>query len=164
MSKSKPKGWEASKGSERFLQQKLLQFQKQGIPPQVALQTYREGWWCIIRYQKLDGNKKLVMEPLAKQSPVLKQMEIADEDIEKYEKEDVNFRLVTAWPVICQKIAQKTGDAKIQITAPPEPGKYRLLCHIKSQDFLGADQEVMMELDVVDGPVPAIAEEAKKDQ
>ena len=53
---------------------------------------------------------------------------------------------------------------KVKVKAPSEPGKYRYTCAIKSQDFLGADQEVTMEVNVVDGPVPVIAEEVKKDQ
>ena len=33
--------------AEAFTRQKIAMFQKQGIPPQVALQTYREGWWFM---------------------------------------------------------------------------------------------------------------------
>ena len=63
-----------------------------------------------------------------------------------------------------QNIAQKAGTVKVKVKAPAEPGKYRYTCAIKSQDFLGADQEITMEVDVVDGPVPAVSEEIKKDQ
>ena len=67
--------------------------------------------------------------------------------------------------MIVQNIAQKAGTVKVKVKAPADPGKYRYTCAIKSLDFLGADQEVTMEVDVVDGPAPSIPEgEGKKDK
>lgn len=133
--------------AEPFTRQKIAMFQKQGIPPQVALQSYREGWWFLARAERLDG--KTPAETLElKTDGILKEVNV--EDLAKYHKATFDERLVTAWPMIIQNVAQKTGKVKIQCMAPSVPGKYRFSVQIKSQDFLGADQEFSVEADILD--------------
>jgi hypothetical protein len=154
--------------AEKFLRQKIAMFQKQGIPPQVGLQSYREGWWIALRMERLDG--KAEVEKLNPHESILSQID--PKDVEKFEKEDPKYRLIVAWPMVVQNVAQKTGKASIQVKAPTVAGKYRFFVGIKSQDFLGADQEVPIDVTVVDRStvtrtekVPEIkTEEAKKDE
>ena len=133
--------------AEAFTKQKIAMFQKQGIPPQVALQTYREGWWFLVQAERLDGDVP-ASELAIKSDGMLKQL--AKEDIEKFDKVPFNERLVTAWPMMVQNVAQKSGKVKIQCMAPSVPGKYRFTVSVKSQDFLGADQEFSVEGEILD--------------
>jgi hypothetical protein len=141
--------------AENFTKQKIAMFQKQGIPPQVGLQTYREGWWFLLRMEKLggDGPDADVPPPLnLAQQPLLKELkdDVDMSVLEVFEKERPENRLLTAWPMILQNVAQKLCKVKIQIPLPDEPGKYRYYVGIKSQDFLGADQELTLDVNVVD--------------
>ena len=133
--------------AEDFTRQKIAMFKKQGIPPQVALQTYREGWWFLVRAERLDGTTPASVLDL-KVDGLLK--DTAKEDIAKFEKATFEERLVTAWPMVVQNVAQKSGKVKIQFLAPPVPGKYKFTALVKSQDFLGADQEFSAEATIVD--------------
>jgi hypothetical protein len=154
--------------AEAFLKQKVAMFQRQGIPPQVALQNYREGWWIAIRMERLDG--KLEVDKLNRETTILSTMD--SKDVDKFEKDDPSHRLIVAWPMVVQNVAQKTGKASIQVKAPTVPGKYRFFVGIKSQDFLGADQEVPIDVVVVDASTvvrvekkpETDSEEAKKDK
>lgn len=148
--------------TEQFVKVKVAQAQKQGLPPQVALQASREGWWFLLRCERLDGPTPKVEPMKIESSPILQKLK--PETLSAFKAEPDEFKLQTAWPMMVQNIAQKAGTVKVKVKAPVDPGKYRYICAIKSQDFLGADQEVKMEIDVVDGPVPEVAEEAKKDQ
>ena len=80
---------------------------------------------------------------------------------------------------IVQNVAQKSGKVRIQFKAPPLPGKYKFTVSVKSQDFLGADQEFSMEATILDAANverkekevelsteddKAVSEEAKKEQ
>lgn len=132
--------------AEKFLRQKIAMFQKQGIPPQVGLQSYREGWWIALRMERLDG--KTEVEKLNPHHTILSQID--PKDVEKFDKEDPAYRLIVAWPMVVQNVAQKTGKASIQVKAPTVAGKYRFFAGIRSQDFLGADQEVSIDVTVVD--------------
>jgi hypothetical protein len=134
--------------AEAFTRQKIAMFQKQGIPPQVALQTYREGWWFMARAERLDGDAPDGSSLELKKDGILK--ECSKTDLEKFEKATFQERLLTAWPMIIQNVAQKSGKVRIQCQAPPVPGKYRFTVAIKSQDFLGADQEFSVEGTVLD--------------
>lgn len=133
--------------AEAFTRQKIAMCQKQGIPPQVALQAYREGWWCFLRSEKLDGD--IAPSTLEiKTDGILSQVESGD--VERFKKAKFEDRLLTAWPMIVQNVAQKSGKVKIQFKSPPVPGKYKFTVAIKSQDFLGADQAFSVEADLVD--------------
>ena len=133
--------------AEPFTRQKIAMFQKQGIPPQVALQTYREGWWFLVRAERLDGDTEASTLDL-KTDGILK--DVAEEDLAKFHMASFQERLVTAWPMIIQNVAQKSGKIKIHCQAPAVPGKYRFTVALKSQDFLGADQEFSVEATIVD--------------
>lgn len=133
--------------AEAFTRQKIAMFQKQGIPPQVALQTYREGWWFMARAERLDGDTPgSVLE--IKTDGLLK--EVPAQELTKYQNAPFQDRLLTAWPMVISNVAQKSGKVKIQCMAPPVPGKYRFMISIKSQDFLGADQEFSVQATIVD--------------
>lgn len=154
--------------AEKFLRQKIAMFQKQGIPPQVGLQSYREAWWIMLRVERLDGKGEV--EKLNRENTVLSTMDA--KDIEKFDKEDAAHRLVVAWPMMVQNIAQKTGKATIQVKAPKIAGKYRFHVGVKSQDFIGADQDITIDVVIVDASTvtrkekkpAAVVEEQKKDK
>lgn len=133
--------------AEAFTRQKIAMCQKQGIPPQVALQAYREGWWYFVRGERLDGDVAASTLEI-KTDGILSQVESSD--VERFEKSTFEERLLTAWPMIVQNVAQKSGKVKIQFKAPSVPGKYKFTVAVKSQDFLGADQEFSVETDIVD--------------
>jgi hypothetical protein len=133
--------------AENFTKQKIAMAQKQGIPPQVALQTFREGWWIIIRCKKLDGNAPVDNEHLQK-NPILASLDIGSKKI--FESEVEENRLLNAWPFIVSSIAQKSGKFNVSFKAPSAPGKYKFYIDIKSQEFLGCDQVFTVEKDIID--------------
>jgi hypothetical protein len=148
--------------AEAFTRQKVAMFQKQGIPPQVGLQTYREGWWFLVRGERLDGNggddTSKILE--IKTDGILHEVEAPI--LKKYDAATFEQRLVTAWPMVVQNVAQKTGRLKIQFKAPAVPGKYKFTVIVKSQDFLGADQEFSVEATIVDAST--VVREQKKEK
>ena len=83
-----------------------------------------------------------------KDSPLLTLL--TDADKAKFASEKNGNRLVVAWPMIVQNMAQKSGKVKVQLKAPSEPGKYMVYLAVKSQEFLGTDQEFALPIDVVD--------------
>lgn len=133
--------------AEAFTRQKIAMCQKQGLPPQVALQTYREGWWYFVRAERLDGDIAASTLEI-KTDGILSQVD--NVDVERFKKSKFEDRLLTAWPMIVQNVAQKMGKVKIQFKAPSVPGKYRFTVFVKSQEFLGADQQFTVEADLVD--------------
>jgi hypothetical protein len=130
------------KHAEQFTKQKLIMCQKQGIPPQIGMQSYREGWWILVRVKRMDGDGKTPLEE--------------PEDDEEDGEGSLN-KLLTAWPFIVSNIAQKSGKIKLNFKAPSAPGKYRFYIAIKSQEFLGTDQEVTIDRSLRQGK-----DEAKK--
>ena len=134
--------------AENFTRQKVAMCQKQGIPPQVALQQYREGWWYFVTGERLDGETPASCAAIKKEGTLLEK--VNDEDIQKFENGKFEDRLLTAWPMIVANVAQKAGKVKIQFNAPSVAGKYKFNVAVKSQDFLGADQVFSVEADIVD--------------
>ena len=59
-------------------------------------------------------------------------------------------RLLNAWPFIISNIAQKEGKVNVSLKAPSAPGKYKFIIDIKSQEFLGCDQILSLEKEVLD--------------
>ena len=139
--------------AENFMKQKVMMCQKQGIPPQLALQGYREAWWLLVYVERLDGPDPPIE---IQQGPINEKM--APEDLAKFEKDEK--RLLTCWPMMVQSIAQKGGNINLSLMAPKVPGKYRYHVSIKSQDFLGADVQFSLDADVVD--IESLGREAKK--
>jgi len=134
--------------AENFTRQKVAMCQKQGIPPQVALQQYREGWWYFVTGERLDGETPASCAAIKKEGTLLEK--VNDEDIERFNKSKFEERLLTAWPMIVANVAQKSGRVKIQFKAPSVSGKYKFSVAVKSQDFLGANQVFSVEADIVD--------------
>ncbi len=146
--------------AENFTKQKIAMCQKQGIPPQVALQQYREGWWFLITGERLDGETPSSCAKIKTEGTMLEKID--DADMARFEKSAFEERLLTAWPMIVQNVAQKSGVVKIKFSAPSVPGKYRFHVTVKSQDFLGADQKFTVEADIVDKATVSREEETTK--
>lgn len=136
----------AREHAEAFTKVKIAMCQKQGIPPQVALQTYREGWWVLVRAKKIDGGETPKSE--SSESPLTKMMNNSDK--QKFDQEKDENSLLAAWPMIVQNMAQKSGKIKVQFKAPSVPGKYEMYIAVKSQEFLGTDQDLKLTVDIVD--------------
>lgn len=141
--------------AEQFTARKIEMFKKQGIPPQVAFQTFREGWWLLVRAKRLDGEGKPI--DIDKESPVVSKVDA--KDLAKFEGGKAEDSLLQAWPMLVQNIAQKAGKAKLHFKAPSVPGKYRFFVTILSQEFLGCDQEVTVDAEIVD--IESLPREAK---
>lgn len=133
--------------AEAFTKQKIAMAQKQGIPPQIALQTFREGWWILIRCEKLDGPAPVDNEHFAK-NPILAALDNGSKS--KFMAEVEGNRLVNAWPFIVSNITQKTGKVNVTFRAPSAPGKYKFYIDVKSQEFLGVDQTFSIEKEIID--------------
>jgi hypothetical protein len=89
----------------------------------------------------------------------------SEADIAKFADEEPENRLLTAWPMIVQNLAQKSGTIKIQFKAPTVPGKYKFICSILSQEFLAADQSFEIEHVVVSADsVKRVPKEPKDEQ
>jgi hypothetical protein len=133
--------------AENFTKQKIAMAQKQGIPPQIALQTFREGWWILIRCKKLDGDAPVDNEHMQK-NPLLASLDNGSK--KKFESEVEENRLLNAWPFIVSNITQKSGKVNVTFKAPTAPGKYKFFIDVKSQEFLGCDHVFTLEKDVID--------------
>ena len=115
-----------------------------------------------MRGERTDGKVEASQLPI-KTDGILSQVEAVD--VERFKEAKFEERLLTAWPMIVQNVAQKSGKVKIQFKAPPVPGKYKFTVAVKSQDFLGADQEFSVEADIVDvATVERKPEEEPKDE
>lgn len=132
--------------AENFIKAKIAIAQKQGIPPQMALQMYREGWWLLLRHERLDGPT----QPQPMNHEGLTPFRISSENLKLFDSEKPEDQLVTAFPVLVTNIAQQRGNFKLRFQAPSVPGTYKYRLAIRSQDFLGADQEVEVTVEVVD--------------
>merc|ERR1712176_431217 len=152
--------------AENFTRQKIAMCQKQGIPPQVALQQYREGWWYFVTGERLDGETPASCAEIKREGTLLEK--VNKEDVEKFNKSEFNERLLTAWPMIVANVAQKSGKVKIQFKAPSVAGKYKFNVAVKSQDFLGADYTFSVEAEIVDKSTvtrePKTEDESKGDK
>lgn len=142
--------------AENFTKQKIAQCQKQGIPPQIGLQTYREGWWILIRAEKrdCDDDGEVVVPATSSKlessiDPKLRTL-LHNVQLQEFSGETQQNHLLTAWPLVVQNVAQKSGKIKLKFKAPAVPGKYRFYVAVKSQEFLGADFELTCDRDIVD--------------
>jgi hypothetical protein len=132
-----------------FLKVKAEQFQKQGIPPQIGLQSYRERWWFMLRKKRLaDIDGKDSSEPII--FPPDAGFTVDPSTIALFEAEESEYRLLTAWPMTITNVAQQKGQVKVQFPAPDVAGKYKYFVRIQSADFLGADQELEFDVTVLD--------------
>jgi hypothetical protein len=75
---------------------------------------------------------------------------VGQDGIERLSEDKPENQLLTAWPMVVQNVSQQNGKFKVQFKIPETPGKYRFFVDIKSQEFLGADQELTQDVKVVD--------------
>ena len=149
------------KHAEAFTKVKIEQCKKQGIPPQVALQGYREAWWFLVRWQATSKDTENAVEDIPPKFIDQLDKSVAD----KLKQSSPDQRVRTAFPMMVQNIAQKTGAVKVRITAPENPGKYKIFVAVKSQDFLGADQELSIDTNVLEPSEeePSTTQDASED-
>lgn len=167
--------------AESFTKEKLAQCQKQGIPPQIAMQAYRESWFILVRARKLnddglleptwDGALGDSKYPANNHMNFLKEKgdslyKILDGNTIKAFTSEFNSpesncenRIVIGWPFVISNVAQKTGKVKIHLPPPVEAGKYEFTVTIKSQEFVGVEEEFSLIVDVAKG----VAKKKKKD-
>lgn len=171
--------------AESFTKEKLAMCQKQGIPPQIALQAYREAWFILVRARKVDEDGNAVadwdgalgeaktagknhMELMKeKKDPLYAMMEgetvaAFSEEFDSAEK-NTERKIVIGWPFVISNVAQKTGKVKIHLPPPLEPGKYEFKVTMKSQEFLGVEEEFSLTVDVAKGEKKEKKEEEEKE-
>jgi curved DNA-binding protein CbpA len=150
--------------AENFTKQKIAACQKQGIPPQVGLQSYREGWWILVRAEKLGVGKVPATDALsgAEKTKLGELLQVVD--LSKFSGEVQDRHLLTAWPMTVTNVAQKSGKIKLKFTAPAVAGKYRFYISIQSQEFLGADLQLTCEREIVDEAAVSRPEEEDEDK
>lgn len=174
--------------AESFTKEKLAMCQRQNIPPQIAMQSYRETWFILVRATKVNedgtpatdwdgalGNAQTGfanhMEFLKKRSESLYNM-LDPKTVKSFEEEYgskelyVENKIVVGWPFVISNVAQRTGRVKIHLPPPLEPGKYEFRVTVKSQDFVGVGQEFKLVVDVAKGAEKTEEEdtENKKDK
>jgi hypothetical protein len=158
--------------AEAFTKAKLEQCQRQGIPPQLAMQAYRESWFIIVRAYKLNDNDESRMmewdgamggvssnhfDILKKNNHPIFANILTSETADAFEKQifETNKmcdnKLIVGWPFVISNVAQKTGKVKILLPTPDEAGRYEFVVTIKSQEFLGDVEEFKMVVDVAKG-------------
>merc|ERR1712232_1353195 len=134
---------------------------KQGIPPEVGLNTYREAWWIIVRSKRLSGidgstddNDTQIKELVNESNQFIEDnqlfKELDDSVAMRFKAESLDDRLTLAWPFMIANVAQRSGKVEVRFQAPKVPGKYRFTVSIKSQEFIDADHEYVIEADVFD--------------
>ncbi|KAL7528388.1 hypothetical protein ACHAXR_002419, partial [Thalassiosira sp. AJA248-18] len=158
--------------AESFTKEKLAMCQKQGIPPQIALQAYREAWFILVRARKVNDDGSPIeewdgalgdvknaanhMELLKEKKDALYEM-LEPSTVKAFKKEfssssrNMTNKIVIGWPFVISNVAQKTGKVKIHLPPPTEPGKYEFTVTIKSQEFLGVREEFTLVVDVAKG-------------
>lgn len=150
--------------AEAFTKQKMMMCQKQGIPPQLVFQTYKEVYWVFVRASRKDG--KSATETSSEAKSPLSNLLSDPKAIQRFEDESDENKLLTAFPFVCSNIMKKEGTVKVQFKAPETPGKYTFHVALMSQDFLGVDKDFVIEnieiLDVEDVQRKQ-AEEEKED-
>lgn len=135
--------------AEAFTKHNFLMFQQQGIDPRMALRSYREGWWFFLRAEPMDGNEGET-DPMMDIQPTGMLQLVDETTLNKFRTAPFQDRLVTAFPVVVQNVAQVMGKIRIPFLAPSVPGKYKMTTSVQSQEFLGADQEFSFDVRVWD--------------
>mmetsp|Transcript_10938 Transcript_10938/g.16469 ORF Transcript_10938/g.16469 Transcript_10938/m.16469 type:complete len:567 (-) Transcript_10938:32-1732(-) len=155
--------------AEAFTKEKLALCQRQGIPPQIGMQAYRESWFIIVRAYKLNedgsrmsnwdgamgGSNPNHFEVLKGNKHAIFDM-LTEDTIASFEKEfvgsDVSDRkVIVGWPFVISNVAQKSGKVKIHLPPPDVPGKYEFSVTIKSQEFLCGVEEFKLVVDIAQG-------------
>ncbi|KAL3789380.1 hypothetical protein ACHAW5_010175 [Stephanodiscus triporus] len=159
--------------AESFTKEKLAMCQKQGIPPQIALQSYREAWFILVRARGVndDGSPSHTWDgalgdakyPGSKHFELLREKKeplyemLGPETLTAFTRELASpmsvceNRIVIGWPFVITNVAQKVGKVKIHLPPPVEPGRYEFTVSIVSQEFLGVGEEFSLFVDVAKG-------------
>ena len=130
--------------AELFTKTKIAMCQKQGIPPQLALQTYREVWWVLVRAKCLSSDDTK-SKPAKPKSNGLANILSDPNELKKFDDESDENTLLSAFPFIVSNIAKKDGTVKVKVDAPTIPGKYDIMVSIMSQEFIGCNQEIQID-------------------
>ncbi|KAL7510408.1 hypothetical protein ACHAXN_009900 [Cyclotella atomus] len=163
--------------AESFTKEKLAMCQKQGIPPQIGMQTYKESWFIMVRAKKIGGTLSEsdvncgndFLAQMKESGHKLYEMlngETAQAFHEEFEEKNSRDerRLVVAWPFEVKNVAQKAGRVTMNLMPPEEEGRYEFSVIFKSMDFLGVDEEFVLELDVKKGVEKEIVKEEEEDE
>ena len=161
--------------AESFTKQKIAQCQRQGIPPQVALNSYKEAWFVMVRAKKVDGlfDESDIyygddhMAAMKRDSHKLYQM-LEDDTASAFSKHftkehRADRRMVVAWPFEVKNVAQKSGRVTMNLIPPKEEGRYEFTVVFKSMDFLGVDETFVLDLDVKKGTKKEAEETVKEE-
>lgn len=123
--------------AEAFFKQRIENCKKQGIPPQIALQSFREVWWVLVRRRRTDndddGNDPTPPAPPGSLAAIASKLAAAEER---------RYRLVHAYPFVVAQINKREGTIKAKLKAPSTPGTYSFDVSILSQEFLGCDVDL----------------------
>ncbi|KAL7428966.1 hypothetical protein ACHAXM_003204 [Skeletonema potamos] len=172
--------------AESFTREKLAMCERQGIPPQIGMQAYREAWFIIVRAYKFDnngmydtkwdgamgGSNPNHFEILKENKHPLFEM-LSHETLKVFEQEFkeqetvCDRKVIVGWPFVITNVAQKSGKVKIHLPPPDIPGRYEFVVTIKSQEFLCDVEEFKLVVDVAQGVKKEEEEddkESKKDK
>lgn len=126
--------------ADKFTKQKLMMAKKQNIPPQLALQTFNEIWWVLVRAERVGADENAKAQP----TDALSKLISDPSQMKKYEDEPEKYHLLLAFPFIIKNIATKDGLAQIVFKAPQIPGTYNIFVDFMSADFLGCNKELYL--------------------
>lgn len=149
---------------ESFMKQKIETAMKQGIPPQVALQAFREGWWILLRCEKLDGGNDDNDEKTDFIDKNIIFANLSSETKDKFKQEKGGNRLINAWPFMVSNMKQNVGKVKVRFLVPNKPGKYKFYIDVKSQEYIGCDQTFTLEKEVLDKETVVRAEKKEEEE
>jgi len=152
------------KHAAAFTAKKLEICKKQGLPVELAMKSYRESWWILVRCKIL--SESTIEDPNIPNTPLSKIMkEQEGNNWEVFNSSPFHERLITAWPFVVNNVAQKSGEVKVQFKAPTaRPGKYEISISIMSQEFMDADVDVSLKVTVLEPETKAPEEDNKKEE
>lgn len=126
--------------AEAFMKGKIAIAEKQGIPKEFVLQSYREVWWVLIRCKLL--TKANSDDPDEYDYPKhLEELEkvFGPKVYEFYPKSIKKDKLLSIWPMTFSKVGIEEGNAKVKFLVPSLPGKYKFSVELVSNEFMGCD-------------------------
>jgi len=126
--------------AQAFMKGKIAIAEKQGIPKEFVLQSYREVWWVLIRCKLL--TKANENDPDEYEYPKhLEEMEkvFGPKVYEFYPKSIKKDKLLSIWPMTFSNVGLEEGNAKVKFLVPSIPGKYKFSVDIVSNEFMGCD-------------------------
>ncbi len=85
-------------------------------------------------------------------------------DIQEKFKLQKNTTLINAWPFEVTNLQQGVGNVKVRFLSPKDVGKYKFYVDIKSTDYLGCDQTLSVEKEILDKDKVVRVEKKKKEE